>query len=160
MLPQEFFFLKLDALRLLLRPFCGRSRAVATWLAEYFIPIFRLSMYAFGLRISTREGTKFRSGVWKTRINGSADHGLRCKSELESRPLLTTFSCSLTCLFTLLGGKNLVQQICRLLRRSFVGCQLRHAGIDNSKARCNLEHACTGNFDSKFERGTFFSSYS
>ena len=83
----------------------------------------------------------FQTGVWKTWINGSADHGLRCKSELESHPLLTTFSYSLTCLFTLLGGKNLVQQIRRLLRHSFIRCQLRHAGIDNSKAQCNLEHA-------------------
>jgi len=37
MLPQEIF-LKLDALRLLLRPFWDKSRAVvATWLAEYCI---------------------------------------------------------------------------------------------------------------------------
>ena len=35
MLPQETFFLKFDALRLLLRPFWDRSRiVVATWLAD------------------------------------------------------------------------------------------------------------------------------
>ena len=35
MLPQETFFLKLDALRLLLRPFWDRSRiVVATWLTD------------------------------------------------------------------------------------------------------------------------------
>ena len=40
MLPQESF-LKFDALRLLLRPFWDRSRAVvATWFTEYFIQFF------------------------------------------------------------------------------------------------------------------------
>ena len=35
-------------------------------------------------------------GVWKTWINGSADHGLQCKSGLESPPLQTVFNCNLT----------------------------------------------------------------
>ena len=42
---------KLDALRLLLRPFWGRSRAaVATWLTEYCIQV--LTVYAFALKAS------------------------------------------------------------------------------------------------------------
>ena len=61
--PQEIFS-KFDVLRLILRPFWDRSRAVvATWLAEYIAPTFWLSMYIFILLIQltsnfTREGTK------------------------------------------------------------------------------------------------------
>ena len=55
-------FLKLDALRLLPRPFWDRSRAVvATWLAEYciqFLAVHVCICYASWLRISKREGTK------------------------------------------------------------------------------------------------------
>ena len=57
--------------------------------------------------------------AWKTRINGSADHGIRCERGLESRPLLTALSCSITC-FLMLRGKNLVQQMRRLSHRLFV----------------------------------------
>ena len=49
---------KLDALRLLLRPFCDRSRAVvavyATWLAEYCIQ-FWLPMYAFAIDVEFQQ---------------------------------------------------------------------------------------------------------
>ena len=45
------------------------------------------------------------SGVWKTRINGSADHGLHSESGLEFSPLLVAFNCSLPRLSTL-GVKN------------------------------------------------------
>ena len=55
-------FLKLDALRMLLRPFWDRRIAVvATWLAEYciqFLAVHACICYANWLRISTREGTK------------------------------------------------------------------------------------------------------
>ena len=47
-MPPQEIILKLDALRLLLRPFWGRSRAiVAAWVAEYCIQSLAVHAYAF-----------------------------------------------------------------------------------------------------------------
>ena len=62
------------------------------------------------------------------------------QSGLESHLLLIAFSCSLTCLSTLLGSRKEPGAIDMSPVASFIRCQLCHAGIDNSKARCNLEH--------------------
>ena len=51
------------------------------------------------------EGGDLEFGVWKTRINGSADHGLHSESGLGFRQLLVAFNCSFPH-FSALGGKN------------------------------------------------------
>ena len=56
-------------------------------------------------------------GVWKTRINGLADHGLQCKSALESPPLQTAFNCNLT-RSSSLGRQKLVLHVALFIRRS------------------------------------------
>ena len=67
----------------------------------------------------------FFSGVCKTQINGSADHGLRCERGLESHPLLTAFSCSLTC-FSLLKGRTWCNKYfpCRIVCLFVIHCKM------------------------------------